>query len=192
MTVNLDDSILPNGNAVTPRGRSRACRPGSGRRGCFRTGSRTWWVISLSHCGDPRITFTNKAAADARPPRGADRPGRPSDVVMTFHAFCVRILRADGRATRFSRCFTIYDEDDTRLIGAVLAELDLDPKRYPPKMVARASRRPRTTRVRSRVRRAGRHAPDKAVAKAFPLYQKRLLGRERDGLDDLLVNAGAC
>ncbi|HHJ98794.1 MAG TPA: DNA helicase UvrD, partial [Actinobacteria bacterium] len=71
------------------------------------------------------ITFTNKAAGEMRE-RLIDLVGpsaRPM-WVMTFHAFCVRLLRADGARLGYSRSFTIYDDDDSRrLLASVLTEL---------------------------------------------------------------------
>ncbi|MFT3715973.1 MAG: UvrD-helicase domain-containing protein [Gordonia sp. (in: high G+C Gram-positive bacteria)] len=85
------------------------------------------------------ITFTNKAAAEMRErvidlvgPRGAYM------WVSTFHSTCVRILRAqsallEGRNSNFS----IYDADDSRrLIGMIVRDLELDPKRYSPRGLA--------------------------------------------------------
>ena len=52
--------------------------------------------------------------------------------VSTFHSMCVRILRADAERLGFTRNFTIYDTDDQkRLYKEIMAELDIDPKRFP-------------------------------------------------------------
>ena len=52
--------------------------------------------------------------------------------VSTFHSMCVRMLRADAERLGFSKSFTIYDTDDQkRLYKEIMAELDIDPKRFP-------------------------------------------------------------
>src|SRR5690349_10877169 len=83
------------------------------------------------------ITFTNKAA-DEMKRRVADLVGPVAQKmwVSTFHSACVRILRRDGRALGFPSSFTIYDQADAvRLTGYVLRDLNVDPKRFPPRSV---------------------------------------------------------
>ncbi|MFZ2511478.1 MAG: UvrD-helicase domain-containing protein, partial [Gordonia sp. (in: high G+C Gram-positive bacteria)] len=82
------------------------------------------------------ITFTNKAAAEMRE-RVIDLVGPRAAYmwVSTFHSTCTRILRAQaslliGRNSNFS----IYDADDSRrLLGMVVRDLELDPKKYSPR-----------------------------------------------------------
>ena len=85
------------------------------------------------------ITFTNKAAAEMRErvidlvgPRGAYM------WVSTFHSTCVRILRAQsGLLGNRNSNFSIYDADDSRrLLGMIVRDLELDPKRYSPRGLA--------------------------------------------------------
>ena len=57
--------------------------------------------------------------------------------VSTFHCACVRILRREAKALGFTSNFTIYDAADSqRLMTQVIRELDLDPKRNPPRALA--------------------------------------------------------
>ena len=54
--------------------------------------------------------------------------------VCTFHAACVRILRAHGDRLGYPRTFSIYDQADSqRLAGYVVRDLNLDAKRFPPR-----------------------------------------------------------
>ncbi len=79
------------------------------------------------------ITFTNKAAAEMRE-RLAQLVGTRSRGmwVSTFHSMCVRMLRADAERLGFTKNFTIYDTDDLkRLYKDIMAELNIDPKRFP-------------------------------------------------------------
>ncbi len=81
------------------------------------------------------ITFTNKAAEEMRH-RVAHLVGPVTRAmwVCTFHAACVRILRANGDRLGYPRTFSIYDQADAqRLAGYVVRDLNLDAKRFPPR-----------------------------------------------------------
>ncbi|MEO7369738.1 MAG: UvrD-helicase domain-containing protein [Ilumatobacteraceae bacterium] len=81
------------------------------------------------------ITFTNKAAEEMRH-RVAHLVGPVTRAmwVCTFHAACVRILRAHGDRLGYPRTFSIYDQADAqRLTGYVVRDLNLDAKRFPPR-----------------------------------------------------------
>ncbi|MGZ5291867.1 MAG: DNA helicase PcrA [Actinomycetota bacterium] len=87
------------------------------------------------------ITFTNKAAREMAERVEALLGGRIAKGmwILTFHSACARILRREHEHLGLPSSFTIYDEGDTeRLIGAVLRDLDLDVKRYPPRAMAAA------------------------------------------------------
>ena len=76
------------------------------------------------------ITFTNKAAGEMRD-RAELLVGRRVRAmwVMTFHAACARMLRADAHRLGYTRQFTIYDQADARrLVKRCLDELGIDPK----------------------------------------------------------------
>ena len=93
------------------------------------------------------ITFTNKAANEMRERVGA-LVGRRSRAmwVMTFHSACARILRAEAERLGYTRQFTIYDEADwVRLVKNCIEELDVDPKRFPPRGSSVRSPTPRTS-----------------------------------------------
>ena len=81
------------------------------------------------------ITFTNKAAAEMRERVEAlVGPRARAMWVMTFHSACVRILRREASKVGMRSSFSIYDAADSqRLMALVLRDLDLDPKRYPPR-----------------------------------------------------------
>ncbi|MCU1452563.1 MAG: pcrA [Acidimicrobiales bacterium] len=83
------------------------------------------------------ITFTNKAAQEMKTRVGAlVGPVAEKMWVSTFHSACVRILRRDGSRLGYPSSFTIYDQADAmRLTGYVVRDLNLDPKRFPPRQV---------------------------------------------------------
>ena len=83
------------------------------------------------------ITFTNKAAAEMRERVAAlVGPVAHKMWVSTFHAACVRMLRANAEALGYPRTFSIYDQADAeRLTGYVIRDLGLDAKRFTPRAV---------------------------------------------------------
>lgn len=87
------------------------------------------------------ITFTNKAAREMAE-RVEDLVGERvarGMWILTFHSACARILRREHEHVGLPSSFTIYDDADTeRLIAGVLKDLNLDPKRYPPRAMAAA------------------------------------------------------
>ncbi|MBI5089232.1 MAG: UvrD-helicase domain-containing protein, partial [Actinobacteria bacterium] len=83
------------------------------------------------------ITFTNKAAGEMRERVAAlVGPVAHKMWVSTFHAACVRILRANADRLGYPRTFSIYDQADAqRLTGYVIRDLGLDAKRFTPRAV---------------------------------------------------------
>jgi DNA helicase-2/ATP-dependent DNA helicase PcrA len=136
------------------------------------------------------ITFTNKAAAEMRE-RVGQLIGRSVRAmwVTTFHSACARMLRADAERLGYSRGFTIYDESDSlRMLKRCLAELGVDPKRFPPRAV-----RAKISGAKNQLIDADAYAEmqgsvfEEVVAEAFPLYEKRMLEANAMDFDDLLV-----
>ena len=138
------------------------------------------------------ITFTNKAAAEMRERLGTlVGPGVRSMWVLTFHAMCVRMLRADGELLGFNRNFTIYDADDSkRLLKEVMRELEIDDKHYPINGVANRISSAKNELLSASDFAAKAVAPmDKKAAQIMARYQARLLSANSMDFDDLLVNA---
>src|SRR5690606_41402699 len=71
--------------------------------------------------------------------RGVALCGRRAKAMWgwTFHGMCVRVMRRGAKTLGMSSNFSIYDADDTkRLVTLVIRDLDLDPKKHPPRGVA--------------------------------------------------------
>jgi len=83
------------------------------------------------------ITFTNKAAAEMRERLAAlVGPEAEHMWISTFHSACVRILRRDGKEIGLTSGFSIYDTADCeRLIKLISGDLNIDTKRYTPRML---------------------------------------------------------
>jgi len=136
------------------------------------------------------ITFTNKAAREMSERVEGLLGGRVAKGmwILTFHAACARILRREHTHLGVPSSFTIYDDGDTeRLIAGVLKDLDLDPKRFPPKAMAAA-----IGRAKDQVITAERFAEradnfyEETVSRVYAEYERRKRGAGALDFDDLI------
>ncbi len=85
------------------------------------------------------VTFTNKAALEMKDRVGAIIGDAVENMFWlgTFHSICVKILRRHADLVGLSSNFTILDQDDQlRLLKQLIRGVDIDEKRYPPRMLA--------------------------------------------------------
>ena len=83
------------------------------------------------------VTFTNKAAREMKV-RVAQLVGPMAEQVWlgTFHALAARMLRRHAELVGLKSDFTILDADDqTRLLKQLMAADDIDPKRWPARLL---------------------------------------------------------
>ncbi|HEV3485696.1 MAG TPA: UvrD-helicase domain-containing protein, partial [Vicinamibacterales bacterium] len=135
------------------------------------------------------ITFTNKAA-DEMKRRVGELVGSVAQKmwVSTFHSACVRILRRESHHLGIRSSFSIYDSADTeRLIKLCLKELNLDPKRFPPRAMAAA-----ISDAKSKLLDAGMYADfasnpwERTIGEVYIEYQRRLRDNGAFDFDDLI------
>ncbi|MEE1803980.1 DNA helicase PcrA [Streptomyces sp. JV176] len=130
------------------------------------------------------ITFTNKAAGEMKERVGQlVGPRAQAMWVLTFHSACVRILRRESKRLGFTSSFSIYDAADSkRLMALVCRDLDLDPKRYPPKSFSAKISNLKNELIDEETF-AGQAVDgfEKTLAEAYRMYQARL--REANALD---------
>ncbi|MER7732324.1 DNA helicase PcrA [Streptomyces erythrochromogenes] len=139
------------------------------------------------------ITFTNKAAGEMKERvEGLVGPRAGAMWVSTFHSACVRILRRESKRLGFTSSFSIYDAADSkRLMALVCRDLDLDPKKFPPKsfnakisnlkneLIDEEAFADQAAGGTSRTESGGGF--EKTLAQAYAMYQARL--REANALD---------
>ncbi|WP_294421292.1 ATP-dependent helicase [uncultured Senegalimassilia sp.] len=138
------------------------------------------------------ITFTNKAAAEMRERlQGLVGPRSRGMWVSTFHSMCVRMLRADAERLGFSKSFTIYDTDDQkRLYKEIMAELDIDPKRFPINaLMTRISTAKNELKVPGNFAKEANDPVGKVAARVYEKLQERLKQANAFDFDDLLLYA---
>ena len=135
------------------------------------------------------ITFTNKAAGEMKQ-RVADLVGSSARAmwVSTFHSACVRILRAEAARLGFGTSFSIYDtQDSQRLMAMVCRDMDLDPKKFPPRSFNRAVSDLKNELIdplAAAAAASGRQ--EQLVAEAYGHYQRRLAAANAMDFDDLI------
>ncbi|MFF5963919.1 DNA helicase PcrA [Streptomyces collinus] len=136
------------------------------------------------------ITFTNKAAGEMRE-RVEQLVGPRANAmwVMTFHSACVRILRRESKKLGFTSSFSIYDAADSkRLMALVCRDLDLDPKRFPPKSFsAKISNLKNELIDEEDFAAQATDGFEKTLAQAYALYQSRLREANALDFDDLIM-----
>ena len=136
------------------------------------------------------ITFTNKAAGEMKHRVGGlVGPVAEKMWVSTFHAACVRILRRDVERLGFPGRFSIYDQADAvRLVGYVIRDLNLDPKRFPPRSVHGTISMAKNENVGpSQFTEQAEQIFQRKVGEVYVEYQKRLLQAGAMDFDDLLM-----
>ncbi len=136
------------------------------------------------------ITFTNKAADEMKQRVEAlVGPVARKMWVSTFHSACVRILRREAAKLDYPSNFTIYDQSDAvRLVGYVVRDLGLDPKRFPPRAVHAAISAAKNDDVSAAVYRERAAAIfERKIGDVYVEYQQRLHKAGAMDFDDLLL-----
>ncbi len=135
------------------------------------------------------ITFTNKAAGEMRERVQSLLGGGTQGMwLMTFHAACARILRAQAELIGFSRQFTIYDQADSRrLIKRCMEAVGVDVKRFTPAAVGtRISAAKNALVGPAAYREAAREPFAEMVGEVYGSYERELTQLNAMDFDDLL------
>jgi DNA helicase-2/ATP-dependent DNA helicase PcrA len=136
------------------------------------------------------ITFTNKAANEMkRRVQALVGPVAQAMWVSTFHSACVRILRREAPRLGIHSSFSIYDSADSeRLIKLCMKELNIDPKRIPPRAVAAT-----ISDAKNKLMDAGLFSNfaanpwESKIAEVYTEYETRLKADAAFDFDDLIM-----
>src|SRR3954453_24062327 len=112
----------------------------------------------------------------------------------TLYSSCVRILRREAGKVGLRSNFSIYDSADSqRLMSLVCRDLDLDPKRYPPRSFSAQVSNLKNELVDEESYTAtisqggeGTHT-ERMLAEAYTAYQRRLRQANALDFDDLIM-----
>ncbi len=188
----LADLNPPQCEAVTHGGGPLLVLAGAGSG---KTRVLTYRIAYLVATGQARpgeilaITFTNKAADEMRE-RVESLVGAASRLmwVMTFHSACARILRREAMRLGYKRSFTIYDASDSlRMVKRCMEELEIDPKRYPPRAI-QSEISGAKNRLTDPDELAEMHGSfEQTVADVYRLYERRMHEANAMDFDDLLL-----
>ncbi len=135
------------------------------------------------------ITFTNKAAGEMRDRvRRLLGHGARGMWLMTFHAACARILRAEAARLGYTRQFTIYDQADSRRLVKRSADgVGVDPKRFTPAAIQN-----QISALKNRLQDAGSYRDgvaspfEEMVADVYEVYERDFHRMNAMDFDDLL------
>lgn len=147
-------------------------------------------VVGIAPYRIAAVTFTNKAAREMRQ-RLIPLLGQAGEQITasTFHAFCARALRRDGEQIGIDRDFVIYDDaDQMALAKRALIELELDPKRFPPRSILSAISHAKSELLSTEglAHRSGSYW-DEIVVRAYERYEDLLRQCSAVDFDDLLL-----
>lgn len=152
---------------------------------------RVAWLIDSKTTNPENIlllTFTNKAAGEMRERVLALTSDKPA-FAGTFHSFCVKLLRIDGKHIDIDKDFIIYDNTDSKeVVKDILYDLNLSEDVYKPAGIASA-----ISEAKSQMITPNRYAEfaqedwQEKVFKIYTKYEKVLKDTGALDFDDLLL-----
>ncbi len=146
------------------------------------------------------VTFTNKAANEMKErihkliTHGSSLIGKKNAVkgipfVGTFHSFCARLLRIDGKFAGLPSGYLIYDSDDSlSLVKRIMKDMNINPKSFRPSSIlgAISSAKGELLEAHEYVQFAKGYFGETA-ARVYREYQKELERMGAVDFDDLLM-----
>ncbi len=137
------------------------------------------------------VTFTNKAAQEMknRVVTMLGESGRLDGLSLgTFHAICARILRVEAEYTPYTGDYVIFDTDDQlKLMGQVVAELNLDVKKNNPRGLLSKVSAAKNELIAASEYQAGDYAAEK-IRRVYQHYDNLLRANNARDFDDLLMH----
>jgi DNA helicase-2/ATP-dependent DNA helicase PcrA len=143
------------------------------------------------------LTFTNKAAGEMKerirqllitnPPAGGPITNLP--FAGTFHSFCARLLRKEGKVIGLPPNFVIYDETDQKeTIKQAITKIDLSPKDFNPLSVLNTISQAKNELISAlEYPQYAQGYFQQTVARIYLTYQRFLKEAQALDFDDLLM-----
>ncbi len=140
------------------------------------------------------LTFTNKAAGEMRERIGIlmSKTGLPAETLVqagTFHSFCAKVLRCDGKYIGIPVNFVIYDEIDQKdLVKQILEDLDISTDQYNPSSILTGISEAKNQMLTpAEYTNFVRSEWQEVAAKVYERYEKNLSENGALDFDDLLI-----
>jgi len=151
------------------------------------------WLVQTQQV-DPSnillVTFTNKASNEMMK-RIYQLTHSKLPYSGTFHGFCARILRQEGKAIGYDQDYLIYDSSDqTSLIKQIYKEKNINSKKFKPAFIKAV-----ISTAKNNLLDVDEYASqvsnefEEVVAKVYRVYQDKLLKQNAVDFDDLLFNS---
>lgn len=139
------------------------------------------------------VTFTNKAAAEMRS-RVEQLCGSVRGMwIMTFHAMCLRMLRADSDRIGFDRNFVIYDTTDQKtVVKNIIKEMNVrtDEYKVPYVLSVISDKKEKNVTAAEFAAEADQNNPrERTLSRIYTAYQRELTENDAMDFDDLLLYA---
>lgn len=149
------------------------------------------YLINKKHISPDNIlmiSFTNKAAGEMKERMEKFLHTGTKPLITTFHSFCAKVLRIEGKHIGLSEKFGIYDgSDQLDAIKQALAAVGLSPKEYKPGAVLGTISNAKNELITPQEYLSmARGYFQQAVAQVYLAYQKILKESESVDFDDLI------
>ena len=134
------------------------------------------------------LTFTNKAATEMKERISALTKGN-TPMTGTFHSFCAKVLRIDGRHIGIPVNFIIYDEQDQKdAVKQILEDMDISTDQYNPASILNGISEAKNQMLTpEEYKNFVRGEWQEIVSKVYPEYEKMLKEIGALDFDDLLI-----
>lgn len=186
----LDHLNPPQQEAVVHWGTPLLILAGAGSGKTKALTHRAAWLVSKKNIPPEKIvmlTFTNKAGGEMKE-RIRKLLGGQAPWAGTFHSFCARILRADGKHIGISGDFLIYDTSDQEdLIKEALKNLGMDGKSSSKTILATISQAKNELIDALEYSEYARGEWQRKIAVVFFEYKRLLRKNQALDFDDLLL-----
>jgi DNA helicase II / ATP-dependent DNA helicase PcrA len=190
-TIDLNSLNEQQRDAVTYTGGPLLILAGAGSGKTRVLTYRAAWLVKEKNVSPDNIlllTFTNKAAAEMKN-RITALIGVSPAFAGTFHSFCVRILRVEGKHIGISPNFLIYDDEDQKdAVKDILENLKISDDSYKPSSIMAAISDCKNQLITPLMYGEFAHGDwQEVVFKVYVAYEKYLREAGSLDFDDLMI-----